>query len=238
MAKMVGLSRTIKLPWLNKAAQLYEENLLLEEYKAQMNEYLSFEIESAIVLRKTREILMNVWYYDTDPFIADLRKNASVLLDKYPEEAVPIHWCLLLLAYPVMIDMSRLMGRLFEFSDTITLKQIKQKIFDEWGERATLFHTTDKIIATMKELGVITKVKVGTYAIHKYKIKADPVIVMTILTAMKTEKNSYCGFGDLADFNVMFPFEYSVRKEQIMEDPRFIVTSFGGEITVGLKNQG
>ena len=126
MAKMVGLSRTIKLPWLNKAAQLYQENLTQEEYKVQMNEYLSFEIESAIVLRKTREILMNVWFYDTDPFITDLRKNAITLLNRYHDEAVPIHWCLLLLAYPVLIDMSKLMGRLFEFSDTITLKQIKQ----------------------------------------------------------------------------------------------------------------
>ena len=236
MAKMVGLSRTIKLPWLNKAAQLYQEHLSLEEYKAQMNEYLSFEIESAIVLRKTREILMNVWYYDTDPFITDLRKTAIVLLDKYPEEAVPIHWCLMLLSYPVMIDMSKLMGRLYDFSDTITLKQIKQKMFDEWGERATLFHTTDKIIATMKELGVISNVKVGTYTIQKHKIKADAVTAMVIQTALKTNNSSYCNFGELTDFNVMFPFEYTVSKEQLMADDRFTLTTFGGEMTVTLNN--
>lgn len=236
MAKMVGLSRTIKLPWLNKAAQLYQEHLPLEEYKAQMNEYLSFEIESAIVLRKTREILMNVWYYDTDPFITDLRKTAIVLLDKYPEEAVPIHWCLMLLSYPVMIDMSKLMGRLYDFSDTITLKQIKQKMFDEWGERATLFHTTDKIIATMKELGVISNVKVGTYTIQKHKIKADAVTAMVIQTALKINNSSYCNFGELTDFNVMFPFEYTVSKEQLMADERFTLTTFGGEMTVTLNN--
>ena len=235
MAKMVGLSRTIKLPWLNKAAQLYQEHLPLEEYKAQMNEYLSFEIESAIVLRKTREILMNVWYYDTDPFITDLRKTAIVLLDKYPEEAVPIHWCLMLLSYPVMIDMSKLMGRLYDFSDTITLKQIKQKMYDEWGERATLFHTTDKIIATMKELGVISNVKVGTYTIQKHKIKADAVTAMVIQTALKTNNSSYCNFGELTDFNVMFPFEYTVSKEQLMADERFTLTTFGGEMTLTLK---
>ena len=236
MAKMVGLSRTIKLPWLNKAAQLYQEHLPLEEYKAQMNEYLSFEIESAIVLRKTREILMNVWYYDTDPFITDLRKTAIVLLDKYPEEAVPIHWCLMLLSYPVMIDMSKLMGRLYDFSDTITLKQIKQKMFDEWGERVTLFHTTDKIIATMKELGVISNVKVGTYTIQKHKIKADAVTAMVIQTALKINNSSYCNFGELTDFNVMFPFEYTVSKEQLMADERFTLTTFGGEMTVTLNN--
>lgn len=235
MAKMVGLSRTIKLPWLNKAAQLYQEHLPQEEYKAQMNEYLSFEIESAIVLRKTREILMNVWYYDTDPFIMDLRKDAIKLLDRYPDEAVPIHWCLLLLAYPVLIDMSKLMGRLFEFSDIITVKQIKQKLFDEWGERATLLHTTDKIIATMKELGVITNVKVGSYAIHKHKIKADMVTAIVIQTALKTMDSGYCSFGELTEFNVMFPFEYTVSKEQFMADERFTLTTFGGEMTVALK---
>lgn len=235
MAKMVGLSRTIKLPWLNKAAQLYQEHLPLEEYKAQMNEYLSFEIESAIVLRKTREILMNVWYYDTDPFITDLRKDAIKLLDRYPDEAVPIHWCLLLLAYPVLIDMSKLMGRLFEFSDTITVKQIKQKLFDEWGERATLLHTTDKILATMKELSVISNVKVGTYTIQKHKIKADAVTTIVIQTALKTNNSSYCNFGELTDFNVMFPFEYTVSKEQLMADERFTLTTFGGEMTVALK---
>ena len=235
MAKMVGLSRTIKLPWLNKAAQLYQEHLPLEEYKAQMNEYLSFESESAIVLRKTREILMNVWYYDTDPFITDLRKDAIKLLDRYPDEAVPIHWCLLLLAYPVLIDMSKLMGRLFEFSDTITVKQIKQKLFDEWGERATLLHTTDKIIATMKELSVISNVKVGTYTIQKHKIKADAVTTIVIQTALKTNNSSYCNFGELTDFNVMFPFEYTVSKEQLMADERFTLTTFGGEMTVALK---
>ena len=235
MAKMVGLSRTIKLPWLNKAAQLYQEHLPLEEYKAQMNEYLSFEIESAIVLRKTREILMNVWYYDNDPFITSFRKDAAVLLQAYPEEAVPIHWCLLMLAYPVMIDMSRLIGRLSDFSDTITLKQIKQKIFDEWGERATLYHTTDKIIATMKELGVITKVFLGTYTINKHKIKADAVTKNVILTAIKTSSTGYCDFNQLTEFNVMFPFEYTVSREQFISDDRFTVSNLGGKLTVNIK---
>ena len=234
MAKMVGLSRIIKLPWLNKASQLYQEHLSQAEYKVQMDEYLSFEIESSENRRKTRDILMNVWFYDNDPFITDLRKSAVTLLEKYPEEAVPIHWCLLLLAYPVMVATSKLMGRLFEFSDTVTTKQVKQKMFDEWGERATLTKATEKIVATMKELGVISNVKVGTYAIQKHKIKADKVTTMVIQTALKTEDKGYCSFGELTDFGVMFPFEYSVSKEQFLEDDRFTVTNFGGELTIGL----
>ena len=109
-------------------------------------------------------------------------------------------------------------------------------MFDEWGERATLFHTTDKIIATMKELGVISNVKVGTYTIQKHKIKADAVTAMVIQTALKINNSSYCNFGELTDFNVMFPFEYTVSKEQLMADERFTLTTFGGEMTVTLNN--
>ena len=128
---------------------------------------------------------------------------------------VPINWCLLLLAYPVLIDVSRLIGRLSDFVDTFTIKQIKQKMFDEWGERATLMHTTDKIIATMKELGVISNVKFGVYTINKQIIKADMVTAMVIQTALKTEAKGYCNLAELTDFNVMFPFEYTVSKEQL-----------------------
>ena len=77
--------------------------------------------------------------------------------------------------------------------------------------------------------------KVGTYAIQKHIIKADKVTAMVIQTALKTEDKGSCNFGELTDFGVMFPFEYSVSKEQFLEDERFTVTNFGGELSVGLK---
>ena len=66
MAKMVGLSRNLKLQWLNKVVELILEDLKEEEIKEQLNEYLSFEIESPTNNRKTREILMKIWVYDND----------------------------------------------------------------------------------------------------------------------------------------------------------------------------
>ena len=77
MAKSIGLSRNIKKQWLDKAAELYCDNLSENEYKNKMNEYLSFEIESPTNLRKTREILMNLWYYDNDDDITRVRKEAG-----------------------------------------------------------------------------------------------------------------------------------------------------------------
>ena len=46
MAKMVGLSRNIKLPWLKYTADLVSEGLSDAEIKEKINEYLGFEIKS------------------------------------------------------------------------------------------------------------------------------------------------------------------------------------------------
>ena len=51
MAKAVGLSRKITLKWLNKAHEFFSEGLTEEEFKTQINDYLSFEIDSPTVLR-------------------------------------------------------------------------------------------------------------------------------------------------------------------------------------------
>ena len=237
MAKAIGLSRKIKLQWLNKAVDLLGENLTEEEYKAKMNDYLSFEIESPTVLRKTREILMRVWFYEDDADVATMRKDALELIKKYPDYDVAIHWCMLLAVYPVFVDLSRIMGRIAELNDVITLSQLKQKLYDEWGERSTLFHSTDKIIATMKELGVISSDKPGSYMIVKHSVSKPEVTAFLIRVAMREDGNSYYSFMDLNAFDVLFPFEYKVSKEEVLSNENFIVTNFGGELSIALKSE-
>ncbi len=237
MAKAIGLSRKVKLQWLNKAVDLLGENLTEEEYKAKMNEYLSFEIESPTVLRKTREILMRVWFYEDDADVTAIRKDAIDLIRRYPDYDVAIHWCMLLAVYPVFADLSRLMGRIAEFNDVITLSQLKQKLYDEWGERSTLYHSTDKIIAMIKELGVISSDKPGNYTIVKHSVTRPNVVNFMIRVAMKVDGNSYYSFTDLNAFNVLYPFDYKVFKEELISDSYFVVTIFGGELTITLKGE-
>lgn len=110
MAKMVGLSRNLKLSWLNEVARLYVEGLDENEIKDRLNEYLSFEITSPTNIRKTREILMNIWVYEND-YTAALRDEALRLFQTDSDYALPVHWCMMLAAYPVFQDMCRLIGR-------------------------------------------------------------------------------------------------------------------------------
>lgn len=236
MAKTVGLSRNIKMQWLNKAIDLLNENLVEAEYKAALNEYLAFEIGSAINIRKTREILMNLWFYQ-DSETDDIRSFGLSLIRLYPDYALPIHWCMMLITYPVFADVCKLIGRISDFQDEITLAQLKQKLFDEWGERTTLYHSTDKMITTMKDMGVLFCEKPGKYHIQKHAVKNDQIVNFMLMAVMKICKNSYYTLSDLTNMGILFPFEYQVKKEQLIADDRFAINNFGGEITVVLNER-
>lgn len=234
MAKMVGLSRNLKEPWLNKVAELAIEDLSEEDVKNQLNEYLGFEIGSPTNLRKTREILMNIWIYEND-YSKELFAEAKKLYKNYPDYSLEIHWCLLLAAYPVFGDVCRLIGKMSEFQDEITLAQLKQKIFDEWGERTTLFHSIDKLVATLKALGVLTCDKPGKYRVHKFEVKNAKVICFMMHTMMCLSDSAYHTVGSLNNAALFFPFNYMVDKTSLMEDDSFIFSNFGGESTVSLR---
>lgn len=235
MAKTVGLSRKITLQWLNKAVELREANLTEEEYKTKMNEYLSFEIGSPTNLRKTREILMRLWFYEDDQIVTQIRNEALLLIKKHPDYAMPIHWCMMLASYPVFADLSRLMSKIAEFNDVIILSQLKQKLFDEWGERSTLYHSTDKIIQTIKELGVITANKPGKYTIIKHTVSNSEIVEFMLHVALKVDGNSYYSFTELNDFAVLYPFDYQVSREIVTSDEMIVCSNLGGELSIALK---
>lgn len=234
MAKMVGLSRNLKLPWLNEVVRLYTEGLDDVQIKEQLNEYLSFEIGSPTNLRKTREILMNIWVYENEYTVA-LRDEALRLLQKDSDYAIPVHWIMILSAYPVFQDLCRLIGKIGEFEETFTLKQVKQKLFDEWGERSTLYHSIDKLIATLKAMDVVESKKVGIYSIKTHALSRPEIVNFLLFAMMKIDNAGYYSLINLENSLYLFPFDYKVSKESILMDDRFKTGTFGGELSVSLK---
>lgn len=233
MAKMVGLSRNLKLQWLNKVVELVLEELTEQEIKDQLNEYLSFEIESSINIRKTREILMNIWVYDSE-LSNKIKASALGLIKSYPEYDLAIHWCMMMAAYPVFVDMCKLIGKMSEFQDEITLAQLKQKLFDEWGERTTLFHSIDKLVATLKALDVMVCDRPGKYHIKTHKVSNPKVVAFMVYAMMLVDDSGYYTFTDINSSTYLFPFEYEMEKETLFEDDRFAMNNFGGELSISL----
>jgi len=199
MAKMVGLSRPIKLEWLNKTVELIKQGKTESEIRYDLNEYLLFEITSPTNLRKTREILLSIWVKTPE----QLRKVRSLALEIYDNENVNrlvIHWCMILLTYPVFSDVCSLIGKLTDIQETFTTAWLKQKLFDIWGERVTVLHSIDKILQTLKYIGAIENQKKGEYRILSVDVNdksAKSLIVLTIIALKNSnsllKKNSTSG---------------------------------------------
>lgn len=163
-----------------------------------------------------------------------LKSEAVQLIEKYPEYAVSINWCMMLAAYPVFLDMCKLIGKMSEFQDEITLAQLKQKLFDEWGERTTLYHSIDKLISTLKEFDVLRCEKPGKYHINRMTVNNEQVSAFMAYAVMNIDDSGYYSFQELNDSVYLFPFEYHVEKETIVSDDRFSISTFGGEISISL----
>ncbi|MDJ0306798.1 hypothetical protein [Dehalobacter sp.] len=231
MAKLIGLSRSIKLEWLNKTVELILEDKNEAQIKEELNEYLSFEIKSPTVLRKTREILMTIWVR-TPEKIALMKQKA---LEAYKDEKankLAIHWGMILLAYPVFSDVCALIGKISNIQDTFTTAWLKDKLFEVWGDRTTLLHSSDKILQTLKLIGAIENEKVGSYRIKKYEVTDTKTIQILLMAIQNLKEKAYYEIADLSSVPRMFPFEFSVSYEWLHNSDVFELNNFGGKIVL------
>lgn len=234
MAKGVGLNQIIKQGWMKKAAELSTEGLSEAEYRKALQEHLAFEIDSPTNLKRARGLLMNIWYQENGTASA-LQKEGRELVAKYPDEMTAIGWCMIPLAYPVFADYAQLMGKMFEFQDVITTTQIKQKMFDQLGERNIIEFATTKVISTMKELGAVRSVQTGKHEAVVSSITQEEIVAFMVKVAMFLGGSSYYAFSSLTEFPFLFPFKYRVTKEQLMEDERFTLSTFDATLSIALK---
>lgn len=230
MAKMVGLSRPIKLEWLNKTVELLIEGKDELQIKNELNEYLSFEIKSPTNLRKTREILMSIWV-TTPHELLFIRQQA---LEAYKTETCRLaaHWSMLLVTYPVFSDTCSLIGKLSNIQDTFTTSWLKDRLSEVWGERPTLLYSVDKILQTLKFIGSIETIKTGEYKIKPQQILSQYAIKALLSSILQLKEKAYYDISELSCQPKLFPFEFTVSYEWLHNSEAFKLSSFGGKIVL------
>ena len=232
MAKMVGLSRAIKIEWLNKTVDLVNEGMAPENIKEALNDYIGFEIKSPDNIRKAREILMNIWVYPFEDDKANLiREQALEAIRNGNEDKLAMHWCMLLLRYPVFVDVTGVIGKISSMQDSFSLAWLKDKMFEEWGERTTLFHSIDKIMQTLRQIGGVDS-RNGVYTVRHYEINDASTKMIIIKTILALKMKAYYEPSELANVPQMFPFFFTVDSELIFGNQEFEIGNFGGSPVV------
>ena len=216
MVKMVGFSRAIKLDWLNKTAELVSLGKTSDEITVELNEYLSFEIKSPTVLRKTREILKRIWVLSAEEY-PEIHKIALELYESDIDNKLPAHWCLILLMYPVFAEITGIIGKISEVQESFTTGLLTNRIYEIRGESTTLEHSLAKTMQTLNEFGAINRLKIGTYTVNQTQISDDVSKILLVKTILKLGLQAYYTVSSISKMPQMFPFIFSIDYETVRQ---------------------
>lgn len=205
MAKTVGLARNFTLEWIDAAADCRIQGKNKDEAKEYLDTMISAKIASPDNIRKTRTICLNTWYTN-DPFYQE--KAIAICRDVFKAQRLPLHWALVMVYYPIFFDLCSIIGSQLSFRDTILLSQVKSRIYDAWGARATLYHSLDKNMQTLKDLGVIIPTgKTGEYSVIPHTV-SDPRTVCLLASAiLKCTEKEYMTWEEITNHPTLFPFK-------------------------------
>lgn len=236
MSKVIGMSRNINFEWLNEVANLVLAEKSEIEIKESLNEYLSFSINSPTNLRKTREILMNIWVRTKEKDIKVKKLALEIFNTNKSSNKLVAHWCMMLLSYPVFGDIVTVIGKMADKQFDITTAQVKTRMFDVWGERSTLYHSIDKNIKTLKDIGTLETIKTGLYKVESFNIEDERAVTLIIATLLILRDKLYMRLEELENSYEFYPFKYNLDLEILQTSGLFSFDKFGGEIVISKIN--
>ena len=204
MAERIGLSKNVKLEWMNVAADQHLLGKTQNEAMPVIDEKIQESIKCQANVRTIRAILMNMWFKNQDWFLDKATEAASGASE---QERLAIHWALMLARYPFFYDLCSAIGGLLEFRDEITLEQIRNRVFDKWGARATLKPGLSQVIHMLKDLNILNPVKpVGTYTHNKITVSDPNMMQLLCASVVMASGKEYMTWENITQHPALFPF--------------------------------
>jgi len=234
MAKSIGFSRFLRIEWLDKTVELIKSGESNKDISNELLSYLSLEINDKTNLLKTRNILMNIWVIPTENTL-HIKELALNEFDPQNNERIVLHWCMCLLAYPVFRDIAQIIGRTYLLQNTFNVKSIKTKLFDQWGERSTLFFSFSKILQTMKYLNIIENIENGVYKPIESTISKNEYVLIILLTILTINKGTYYELYMLQESTLFFAFNYDPTYEVVKDCKLLSFDYYDGKRIIVLK---
>lgn len=204
MAERVGLSKNVKLEWMNVAANLHLLGKTQMEAMPIIDEKIHESITCQANVRTIRAILMNMWFKNQDWFLDKATDVASGISD---QERLAVHWALMLARYPFYYDLCSAIGNLFKFRDEITQEQIRNRVFEKWGARDTLKHGITQVIHMLKDFKVLNPVKpAGTYTHNTIAVSDAKIMQLLCAAVLMASEKEYITWENVTEHPAIFPF--------------------------------
>lgn len=233
MAAPVTFSRNLNIEWLNAVAEYRLAGKTRDEAAATLNEMVSKKIASKDNIRKTRTLLLSIWY-DNDPWFLKLAEKACSDLPR--NQWLPVHWALMLVKFTIFYDVCDIAGKLLDYKDSFTIAQIQQRVFDKWGARNTMLNALPKIIQTLKDIHALNPGEIkGTYRANTWEMTDEQSAIILSAALLTGKDQAQMTWSALSQNPAIFPFEFTgVSQADVAACERIRLEKSGNEIILRL----
>jgi len=229
MSKSIGLSRTVRLDWLDATATLCMENRPPAEIRQQLDKLVEPAQPGPVERARIVDTLIRIWV-KADPV---LKANATEL---YPhlssrEDRLWLHYGMILAQYPFFRLCAATLGQIARTEDTVNRKMIKDRVAAEMGNLGSIERAIERLFKTWVDWGILTPARNNlTFKIHTRSIPASTVELEKWLLscALSAHPADAIPFADLVHLPELFPFRFSIAVDDLKRDNRFEVQRQGG----------
>src|SRR2546421_11020551 len=210
MNKNIGFRRNIYRSWLDAAAMLATETDDSAQLRAQLDPVVAVRIGSKESRRMALDILVKVWGTSRETNLP-LRQEALKLwrTSASADEQLWLHYGMILLQYPFFRLSVATIGRMSQYTDTITPKDIKSRLSAELGQLGALDKATERVIFSLRDWSILApEAKRYTYSPRRQAFRTERKelqlwLLSAVLLAHPAEE---LPFSELIRLPELFPF--------------------------------
>jgi hypothetical protein len=231
MNKNIGFRRNIYRSWLDAAALLATETDDSAQLRAQLDPIVAVRIGSKENRRMALDILVKVWGTSRETNLP-LRQEALALwqASTSADEQLWLHYGLTLLQYPFFRLSVATIGRISQYTDTITPKDIKSRLSAELGQLGALDKAVERVIFSLRDWSILAPAaKQYTYTPRRQAFRAEQkeLQLWLLSVALLAHPAEELPFSDLVHLSELFPFRLTIGVQEVRESAHFEVNRQG-----------
>lgn len=225
--KNIGFRRNICLSWMDAAAAYCIETPDPAALRARLDPVVAQQIASPKTRRIALDILVNIWGKSAQVHPA-LHRDAMALYASTStvNDRVWLHYGMTLLVYGFFRASVLAIGQISRYQETITPKEVKQKLVAELGQLGSVDKAAERVIFSLRDWGIVatTEQRYVYRPLRGHFVAADPALEEWLLAAALTAHPAgELPFADLVRLPELFPFRFSVGVDQLRRSERFDV---------------
>jgi hypothetical protein len=231
MNKNIGFRRNIYRSWLDAAAMLATETNDSAQLRARLDPVVAARIGSQENRRMALDILVKIWGTSRETNLP-LREEALALwrASTSIDDQLWLHYGLTLLQYPFFRLSAVAMGRMSQYTDTITPKDLKSRLSAELGQLGALDKAAERVIFSLRDWGILAPTeKRYTYELRRQAFRTEQkgLQLWLLAAALQAHPAEELPFSELVRLPELFPFCLTIGVQDVRESARFEVNRQG-----------